>query len=84
MSGNFKGGPNGPAYHGFAITPHDTNAITPQIKAFRADAAGAVVMRLVDSSADITLNMLAGEYFFGLVSHIRATGTDAIVLHGFA
>jgi len=81
---DYRTGMLGPATHGFVITPHDTNPLAVVPRAIRADAAGEVTLRLVDSAADITINMVAGEVFFGLVTHVRDTGTDAIVLHGLA
>lgn len=79
----FPTGLTGPATHAFAITPDDVDA-QPDMKALRADAAGAVTLRMKDSPADVTLNLAAGEYVIGLITHVRDTGTDAVALHGFA
>lgn len=81
---NFRTGPMGPATHIFAITPHDTNALPATCKAIRADAAGAVTFRTIDSAANVTLTLAAGEYVSAIITHVRDTGTDAIVIHGFA
>lgn len=66
----------------FAITPHDTNAISPVARAIRADAAGAVTFRTLGSSADVVMNLAAGEIIYGVVTHVRDTGTDSITIHG--
>lgn len=80
---SFRTGPQGPAAHCFAITPHDTNPLPSPINAIRANAAGTAVLRFLDSQADVTLTMLAGETIRGIITHVRATGTTA-TLHGFA
>ncbi len=79
----FRGGPQGPAYDCFAIVPNNTNPLPKTPKAIRANTAGAVVLRMIDSDADVTLTMLAGETVYGIVTHVRDTGTAA-TLHGFA
>lgn len=81
---HFPTGPMGPATHAFLITPHDTNALPGPCKAIRADAAGAVTFRVLDSADDVTMNFAAGEVFVAIVTHVRDTGTDAIAIHGIA
>lgn len=81
---DYPTGMQGPATHGFAITPHATNALSVTPRRIRADAAGTITFRLKDSPADITLTFAAGEYFYGLVTHVRVTGTTATPIHGFA
>lgn len=80
---SFRTGPGGPAVHVFAITPNDVTALPVIPKAFRANTAGTVTFRAIDSGADVTMDVLAGETVAVITSHIRATGTTA-TLHGFA
>lgn len=87
MDDKFQNAPDevaAPARNVFAITPHDINEVSPIPKAIRADADGAVTFRAVDSSADVTLNMVAGEVLPVRVQYLRDTGTDAITVHGLA
>lgn len=77
---SFPTGPIGPATHIFAITP-DNVAPQPAMKAIRADTAGTITFRAKDSPADVTWNLLQGEYIIAIVTHVRATGTTA-TLHG--
>jgi hypothetical protein len=67
---------------GVAVAEHDTNAVDPPM-AIRADTAGAVTARCVDSASNITLNLVAGEFFPCQVDLLLDTGTDAIAFHGF-
>lgn len=80
---NFRTGPMGPAVHCFEIAPHATDLVTPTPKAIRADTAGTVTLRAIDSSEDVTLNMAAGEIIPVMVAYVRAEGTTA-TLQGFA
>jgi len=73
-----------PARQMFALTPHDTNPVDPLPKALRFDAAGTVVLRAVDSDADVTLEVAAGEVLDVRALYVRDTGTDAITIHGLA
>jgi hypothetical protein len=79
----FRTGPLGPATHIFAITPHDTNALPAVAKKIRANTNGNVVLRALESGADVTLAVTAGQEIDAIVTHVRATGTTATV-HGFA
>lgn len=81
--GTFRTGPMGPAVHCFAITPHDTNPLPVIPKAIRANTAGDVVFRALDSDADVTMTLVAGEVIVVVTEFVRATGTTAD-LHGFA
>jgi len=80
----FQDSVQSPARRVFLITPHDTTALDPLPKAIRADGAGAIVFRAVDSNADVTVNVVAGEVLDVRAKYIRATGTTVTVIHGFA
>lgn len=73
-----------PARRAFAITPDNTNEIDPLPKAVRFNTAGTVALRAVDSAADVSLTVAAGEVLALRVSHIRATGTTATGIVGFS
>jgi hypothetical protein len=72
-----------PARRIFAITPHDINELSTLPKAIRANVAGDVVLRTVDSDTDVTLTLAVGEIVPVRAQYIRATGTTA-TLHGLA
>lgn len=67
----------------YLITPHATNEVDPLPKAIRADTAGTVALRSIDATADVTINMAAGEVLPVRAQFIRAAGTTATV-HGLA
>lgn len=71
-----------PARQMFLITPHATNEIDPLPKAIRADSAGTVALRAVDSTADVTVTMAAGEVLAVRAQYVRVTGTTVLTLHG--
>jgi hypothetical protein len=72
----------GPASDCVAITAHDTDEITPT-RGFMVNGAGNVAVRFTDSSADVTLTLLAGTYYPYSIKAVRATSTTATGIHGF-
>ena len=72
----------GPASDAVAITPHDTNEITPT-RGLLVNVAGDVACRFTDSSADVTLTLLAGVYYPFSVRAVRSTSTTATGIVGF-
>lgn len=86
MSDNFANNMDvvfAPARNVFAITPHATNEVSPKPKAIRADTSGTITFRTVDGSADVVMNVVAGEILPVRVKYVRATGTTATI-HGLA
>ena len=73
-----------PARQAFLIVPDDINPLAIIPKAIRADTAGAVVFRAVDSDVDVTMNLAVGEVLPVRVAYVRATGTTVTALHGLA
>lgn len=73
-----------PARQMFVITPHATNEIDPLPKAIRANGAGNIVLRAVDSAADVTITVAAGEVVPVRAQYVRASGTTVSGLHGLA
>lgn len=70
-----------PARVMFEIVPHATNEVDPLPKAIRADAAGEVTLRAVGASADVTINMVAGEQISVRAQFVRSA---SMTLHGLA
>ena len=70
--------------HQVAITPHDSNEITIQLKGLRFNGAGTVAMRGKDSSVDVSYAVVAGEVLDVDVAFVRATGTTATGIVGLA
>ena len=76
--------PISPARTAFAIAPNDTAALPILPKAIFAGTAGAIVLRAVDSAADVTLTVATGQIIPVRPSHVRSTGTTAGGLVGLA
>ncbi|WP_209308311.1 spike base protein, RCAP_Rcc01079 family [Sphingomonas corticis] len=74
----FAGALNDPARDAVAIAPHDTTPLAVLPRALFVGTGGTLVVRCVDSAADVTLKNVAGGQILDLrVSHVRATGTTA-------
>lgn len=80
----FSDSPSAPARRMFAIVPHATAEVGPLPKAIRADSDGTVTLRAVDSDADVTVTMAAGEVLPVRARHIRVSGTTVTAIHGLA
>lgn len=66
-----------------AITPDDTDPLTGGITALYVGGTGDVVLRAVDSGADVTFSAVpAGAILPVRASHVRATGTTATDIVG--
>lgn len=74
----------GPARVAYAITPHDTQELAMVTKAVCIGASGTLCFRAMHSTADVTLNVVAGQILPVRISHIRATGTTAAGLVGLS
>lgn len=59
----------------YEVTPHNTDPLPTLPKALLMGAAGDVVFRGIDSSADITMTVEAGFYLLVQAQYVRATGT---------
>jgi hypothetical protein len=74
-----------PARTAFAVVPHDTNALGQLPRAFYVGTGGTLVLRAIDSAADVTLkNVASGQIVDLRASHVRATGTTAADIVGLA
>lgn len=71
-------GPFGPIVRQSAITPSDSEVLTPMPVAIRCNAAGSicVVMRDDDTTDGVIYDVLASETLTGLFRMVKATGTD--------
>ena len=73
---------DGPAVHGFAITPNDGTNIAEITRALYVGTGGAVSLVLA-SGAEIVLSGVQGGTLLPLrVQRIKATGTTAAALVG--
>lgn len=87
MSDSFAHRPDAveaPARQAFAIVPHQTQPLVPLPKAVLVGTAGNVVLRAVDSGADVTIPVTAGQILPIRAQFVRATGTTASGLVGLA
>lgn len=74
-----------PARAAFSILPHDTNEVATLPRAIYVGTAGTLVLRAVDSAADVTFkNAAAGQIIDVRAQYVRATGTTAADLVGLA
>ncbi|MBB5987445.1 spike base protein, RCAP_Rcc01079 family [Sphingobium lignivorans] len=70
--------PTAPARRAFTIVPSDSAPIDPLPKAVRFNGAGTVTFRAVDSTADETWDVSAGEIVDVRMLYIRQTGTEIV------
>lgn len=73
-----------PARRAFAVTPHDSAELPVLPKALLVGGAGAVTLRAVDSSADVTIPAAAGQILPIRAQFVRATGTTATAILALA
>lgn len=73
-----KAGPDGPADHAEAITPHDTDVLSFVSRFLYVGTGGDVVLRAHNSTSDVTFKAVpTGAVLPIRASHVRATGTTA-------
>lgn len=77
-------GVTSPARDAFAVVPHDSAALSRLPKALWIGAGGALVLRAVDATADVTLAVASGQIVPIRASHVRAAGTSAAQIVGLA
>lgn len=74
-----------PARSAFPITPHDTEELAVLPRAIYAGTGGTIVLRAVESTADVVFKSLAaGQILDVRAQYVRATGTTAADLVGLA
>jgi len=62
----------------YAVTPHDTNALSPVPKRLYVGTGGDVALRGLEADADVVyVNVPSGGYIFVRAEFVRATGTTA-------
>ncbi|HCB75662.1 MAG TPA: hypothetical protein DEP91_05735 [Sphingomonas bacterium] len=82
---DFPDAPHTPSRRPFAIVPSDVAALRDLPKAIYVGTGGTIVLRGVDSAADVTLRgVSAGQILDIRASHVRVTGTTAGDLVGLA
>jgi hypothetical protein len=73
---------SGPATHGFAVTPHDTNVLSETTRALYVGAAGTLAV-VMASGASVTFSGLAsGTVLPVRATKVMATGTTAADILG--
>ena len=72
----------GPARQVFAVVPDDTNALPQLPKSLLIGGGGTLTLRAVDSAADVTIAVAAGQQLDIRASFVRATGTSATGIVG--
>ncbi len=70
-----------PATIGFAITPHDTNALTQPTRLLAVGVAGTVKVDFYEGGTGITLTLPSGVFPLR-VKRVYATGTTATGIVG--
>ena len=74
-----------PAVRSFAITPHDTNALTEDTRALYVGGAGTVVMKLTGDSSSVSfVGVPAGAILPVRARVVLSTGTTATSIVGLA
>lgn len=73
-----------PARRAFTVTPSDAAELTLLPKALLIGGAGNIVLRPVDSSADVTIAAVAGQIVPIRAQFVRATGTTATAIVALA
>jgi hypothetical protein len=73
-----------PARRVFAVTPDDIAELPVLPKALLVGGAGAVTLRAVDSTTDVTLPVAAGQILPIRAQYVRASGTTATAIVALA
>jgi len=69
--------PIAPSRHAFAVTPGDALPLSPIPKALFVGGAGTLTLRAIDSTADVTFIVQAGQILPVRAAYVRASGTSA-------
>jgi hypothetical protein len=67
----------GPARSALALTPHDTNALTPGARGIYVGTSGDIAMRTPDDSVDVVFKSVPVGIFPVRPAYVRATLTTA-------
>lgn len=68
----------------YAVEPDDTRRLDPLPKALLIGGGGVLTMRGVDSAADISVPVVAGQVVPVRAAYVRATGTSATAIVALA
>ena len=82
--GHYSDSPVSSAREAFAVIPSDSIELARLPKALSIGGAGNIVIRAVDSGADVTIAVTAGQLLPVRAQYVRATGTTATGIVGFA
>ena len=73
-----------PSTNAFSITPNDSSALSIIPRAIVAQATGNITLRTSGSGSDVVVSAIAGIPLPLRVQYVRATGTTATGIVGFA
>lgn len=73
-----------PARQAFEVVPSDTAELSTLPRALLIGGAGNLVLRAVDSAADVAIAVSAGQLVPVRAQYVRATGTTATGIVGLA
>ena len=73
---------SGPASHGFAVTPHDTNPLSETTRALYVGSAGTLAVVLTSGAAITFAGVASGTVLPVRVTKVMATGTSATDIVG--
>lgn len=76
--------PSSPARDAFLVIPHDTVALPRLPKALLIGVAGALTLRAVDGTADVSFAVTAGQIVPIRAAFVRSSGTSASQIVGLA
>jgi hypothetical protein len=71
-----------PPSSAFAVTPSDATDLTLPIRYFMVTVAGTINVIFKDDTTPVTLTVLSGVQYYGLISRVRSTGTTATGIIG--
>jgi len=73
---------SGPATHGFAVTPHDTNLLSETTRAVYVGSAGSLAVQLASGAVITFAGVSSGTMLPVRASKVMATGTSAADILG--
>lgn len=73
---------SGPASHGFAVTPHDTNLLSETTRALYVGAAGTLAVVLASGASITFTGVASGTVLPVRANKVMATGTSATDILG--
>jgi hypothetical protein len=73
---------SGPASHGFAVTPHDTNVLSETTRALYVGSAGTLAVVMASGASFTFTGVASGTVLPVRATKVMATGTSATEILG--